>query len=469
MNQDHIHIICDNKNLKNKQPAATRLISSEILVQLYKSKTPVKTIVDQAVKTHRLPGNDRSLVMQLVYGVLRNRQYLDRIIEILSRTPLHKLDPFIHQALAVGLYQIFSLDRIPDSAAVNEAVESCRVKKIRKHLLGFVNGVLRQAIRQKDKLALKAATTDDGKPIVNHPQWLVARWQQNFGGPTAERICSVNSREPSLTLRVNTGAINKTQFCRNLTEAGIGFKRGSYAPEALALQDYHGPVNAIPGFEDGHFLIQDEAAQLATPLLGPFRKNGHYLDGCAGLGGKTMHLLQLGEKEDFTVHAVEPEKSRMKRLQENTTRLFPQLKPGRLEIHENHLQDIRVNNGTLYNGILIDAPCSGTGVAGRHPDIRWNRSFEDIQKNQKRQLELLAHAAKLLAPDGILVYATCSIEPEENQDVIDTFLSKNEGFLLTDCSLFLPGAAKNLVRDNFFCPLPEEGIDGFFAARLVKS
>ena len=164
--------------------------------------------------------------MQLVYGVLRHRQYLDRILEILSKTPLRKLDPFVHQTLAVGLYQIYFLERIPDSAAVNEAVESCKTAKIPKRLHGFVNGILRQSIRQKKDLATKALTDSATNPVLNHPAWLVKRWQQNFGTQETERICRANNCEPSLVLRVNIPTIERDDFCRKLEEVGIQFKRG---------------------------------------------------------------------------------------------------------------------------------------------------------------------------------------------------------------------------------------------------
>lgn len=411
---------------------------------------------------------DRNLTMQLVYGVLRNRQYLDRIIELLSRTPIRKLNPFVHQATAIGLYQIFYLERIPESAAVNEAVESCRIKKIHKRLLGFVNGVLRQAIRQRERLRSQAATSEQGDTIVNHPRWLVDRWCKNFGVEETERICRINSLKPLSTLRVNSNRIDRTHFLKTLEENNILSQEGTYSPEAITLIDFHGPLHSIPGYDEGHFSVQDEAAQLVTPLLGPFTKGGTYLDGCAGLGGKTGHLLQFGEKFQFTVHAVEPDRFRSTRLRENINRVFPDRNPESLHLHQGYLHDITLSDTEQFSGILIDAPCSGTGVIGKHPDIRWNRCESDIFKNQTQQLELLSHGAQLLAPGGILVYATCSIEPEENLEVINVFLSTHKDFCLTDCSEYLPKAAHRFVQDNCFSPLPEKGLDGFFAARLTK-
>lgn len=418
------------------------------------------------VQKYTLPANERGLAMQLVYGVLRHRQYLDRILEILSKTPLRKLAPFVHQALAVGLYQIFFLERIPESAAVNEAVESCKTAKIPKRLHGFVNGILRQSIRDKDKLASKALTDTAAKPVLNHPEWLIKRWQQNFGIKETERICRANNSEPELVLRVNSPNIARDDFCRRLDEAGIPHKLGTYSTEAVTLPDFHGSIATIPGYAEGFFQIQDEAAQLATCLLGPFRPGARYLDGCAGLGGKTSHLLQFAKQHNLQIHAVEPEPHRLKKLRENIARLFPGHCP---IIHEGNLQQFSSLHGELlFDGILIDAPCSGTGVTGRHPDIRWNRRPKELLRYQQEQLVLLSQAAQHVGPSGLLVYATCSLEPEENQEVVSDFLQFHKEFKLTDCSLQLPKSAHCFIENKFFIPHPSETIDGFFAARMQR-
>ena len=404
--------------------------------------------------------------MQLVYGVLRHRQYLDRVLEILSKTPLRKLDPFVHQALAVGLYQLLFLERIPESAAVNESVESCKAAKIPQRLHGFVNGILRQVIRQKKELATKALTDSTGKPVLNHPEWLINRWQQHFGLEETKRICRANNCEPVLVLRVNSQAIERDDFCRKLDEADIMYRLGVYSAEAVSLPEFHGSITTIPGYAEGFFQVQDEAAQLATCLLGPFHKGAKYLDGCAGLGGKTSHLLQLAKQHNLQVHAVEPEVNRLKKLRENIARLFPGDSP---VIHEGTLQQFSSqHNDLLFDGVLIDAPCSGTGVTGRHPDIRWNRRPEELLYYQQEQLALLFMAAGLVQLNGLLVYATCSLEPEENQQVVNEFLTTHQSFVLTDCSIQLPEPAHCFVENNCFVPHPSEAIDGFFAARMQR-
>ncbi|BHH84913.1 16S rRNA (cytosine(967)-C(5))-methyltransferase RsmB [Desulforhopalus sp. 52FAK] len=450
--------------MQKQNNKSARYCAAKILCSLFKSQKPVKPIFDRVVQENNLPSNDRNLTMQLVYGVLRQRQFLDKILAMLSRTPIRKLDPFVHQALAVGLFQIFFLSRIPESAAVNEAVNSCKAGKIHKRLHGFVNGVLRQAIRTKDELKQKAGK-HKGKKIPNHPEWMVARWQKHFGNDATTQLCESNNSPPVLSLRINTTQVDPASFLALLADDNIEAEAGRYSSEAIILPNFSGSIAALPGYDKGFFQVQDEAAQLATTLLSPFIHGGQYLDGCAGLGGKTSHIIQKIIPLTGQVHAVDPESFRLEKLAENMQRLF-ETPP--LVVHETSLLDLSPKTLPSFDGILIDAPCSGTGVIGRHPDIRWNRQLDDLQYYQAEQIALLSHGATLLKTGGVLVYATCSLEPEENAEVVHAFLLDNPEYELTDCRDFLPESAHHFVRDGFFHPLPSGSIDGFFAARLMK-
>lgn len=453
--------------MRNTTAPTARFIAAETLCRLYKTRISVKILFDRSVKKNNLPARDRNLAMNLVYGVLRQRQTLDEFLSGISKTPLRKLDPFVHQTLAVGLYQIFFLERIPHSAIVNEAVNSCKFKKIPKRLHGFVNGILRETIRRLEKTGstLLPRKNKDGMPIYNHPDWLVKRWISAFGRQETARICRENNLEPLLVLRINRARITVADFCRELDEKGIPHQPGMYSTTSLVLTDFHGPVHSLPGYGEGLFQVQDEAAQLASLLLTPLRKNGLYLDGCAGLGGKTAHLAELGRDHNLTIHCVEPDPRRLQLLRENHERFFAD---SEIHIHEQNLEDFADRTRLLFDGILIDAPCSGTGVIGRHPDICWNRKEEDIDHYSRRQLSLLANAAKLTAPGGSLVYTTCSLEPEENEEVVRSFLENHPTFILTDCRNCLPKQAETLVKNRFFQPRPTTAIDGFFGARLQK-
>jgi 16S rRNA (cytosine967-C5)-methyltransferase len=412
-----------------------------------------------------LIASDRHLAMNLIFGVLRQRQYLDNCLGLFSRHPLKKFHPFVHQALAVGLYQILFLDRVPESAAVNETVNAMKIVRLPERLQGFVNGVLRASIRQRHLIPTPDAPDKEGMPVLNHPAWLTDRWQQNLGRQEMLRICACNSTQPQLVLRVNSSIIDRDNFCAFLESEDITAFPGAYAPGAVILPDYHGQIRDLPGFLQGFFQVQDESAQLVSLLLAPFVQGGHFLDGCAGLGGKTCHLLELTADRNVTVTAVEPDPRRLARLKENLTRLHPL---EAVEIHPCSLLDFSRISETCYQAILIDAPCSGTGVIRRHPDIRWNRVASDLPKYQKLQRQLLDLAATMVIPAGVLVYATCSLEPEENSAVVNSFLKEHQEFKLSNCASFLPIQARKFVHDSFFNPHPTESTDGFFAARLVK-
>ncbi len=450
----------------SKQTA--RFVAIETLCQLTRTRLPVAPLFDAVATSGGGDGPDRHLAMNIVYGVLRQRQGLDSILSSLCRQPLAKLKPFVRYALLTGLYQIFFLHRVPESAAVNETVKAVQTAHLPQNLQGFVNGVLRESIRQKEALPRLLLADQEGRPILNHPPWLIQRWAQRYGQQAMERICAVNNQQAALTLWVNSLRISPEQMLETLQQAGIAAQKGQYSAEALSLPDFHGAVSSLPGFAEGLMQIQDEGAQLLPQLLTPIIAGGYYLDACAGLGGKTANLAQLCLRANngASVVAVEPDPGRQQKFAENRQRLYPEAE---VVLQKMTLRDFAASNERRFAGILVDAPCSGTGVIGRHPDIRWSRRASELGHYQNGQIELLGQAATLLAPQGVLVYATCSLEPEENEEVIALFLRRHPEFRVDDCTPFLPPQARQLVRDAFFAPLPAPGIDGFFGARLVRS
>ncbi len=451
-------------NIAKGTPFSSRYAAAETLVRLQQSKLPLKPLFDSVTLEYQITGAERGLAMNLVYGVLRRREYLNHLLSLLARKPFQQLEPFIHATLLVGLYQLFCLDRIPESAAVNEAVNAVKKARPGSHLHGFVNGVLRSATRQKEQLPGPQDRYPDRRPFLNHPGWLTKRWIKQYGRQEMERICAVNSLEPQLVLRVNTGTVSKEHYLKQLNQLGINATSGSYAPDSVVLWDFQGAVTALPGYQEGYFQVQDEAAQLATLLLAPFKESGSYLDCCAGLGGKTGHICQLTQNTTEVV-AVEPEKHRQNLFHENMVRLFPDRN---VALYPMPLEQFARDSESKFSGVLIDAPCSGTGVIGRHPDIRWNRKKSDFKRYQQTQSKLIELASQLVAEDGILVYATCSLEPEENRQVVDHFLLEHPEFVLCDCRDTLPEPAAKFIEDKCFCPRPSSSIDGFFAARMQR-
>lgn len=444
---------------------SSRFIAITTLVQLSTKATPLPVLFQRICTRYHVDGSDRALAMNLIYGVLRQYQYLDMIISRLSRTPLKKMHPVVHQGLAVGLYQILFLDRIPHSAAVNETVKAIRKAKLPKRLHGFINGVLRESIRQLDKLPHTNEATADQQPVLNHPAWLTSRWTHNFGYEKMVKICRSNNRQQPLTLRINPRKLSRDEYLELGAKNGINAQICRYAPHGIVLPDYQGTISALPGYDENWFQVQGEAAQLVTLLFQPLHESGQYLDGCAGLGGKTGHLLELLAPLKAHLTAIEPEPHRQELLAKTHREA---LEDGRLALHGESLQEYGARSTQLFDGILLDVPCSGTGVIGRQPDIRWRRQLQDITGYTSVQKQLLKSAEKLVKPGGTIVYATCSLEHEENIDIINNFLAANPHFVLEDCTPFLPDAAASLVRQGCFQPLPGDGMDGFFGARLVR-
>ena len=302
--------------------------------------------------------------------------------------------------------------------------------------------------------------------ILNHPRWLTQRWQNRFGREEMERICRQNNSQAPLILQVNSCKTRRNDLLELLQGADVQAEKCQHSETGILLSDFHGRIDALPGYDDGLFQVQDQGAQVLGQLFLPMQPEGRYLDACAGAGGKTSMLIQLCEAVGATVSAVEPDAGRRDIFLSNMSRLHPALD---VPLFAGTLGDFAKKSYEKFSGILLDAPCSGTGVTGRHPDIRWNRREEDLQKYQQTQLALLHSAAGLLAPGGILLYATCSLEEEENEQVIETFLAENSDFSLQDCRQHFPGTPENLFRQEFFAPLPQKGMDGFFGARLQKS
>ncbi len=449
-----------------KQPGNTsRSLAINCLNLWSGTGKPIQGFIDTVIHDSTLEAEDRQLAVMLVMGVVRRQQYLDTILTDFSKTPLRKMKPLTLAALRVGIYQLCFLERIPDSAAVNETIKALKKFRQPAWLLKFVNGTLRAIGRKKEHLPGPDNAGPDNGPVLEHPLWLTERWSANFGLEKMRNICRINNLEPELCLQVNRSQTTPELLTGMFSRASIATRPGKYAAESLILPEQRGAITSLPGFAQGLFQIQDQAAQLASLLLQPLQQGGRYLDGCAGLGGKTCSLAATLPPA-ASLHAVEPEQRRSRLLAENLSR---QQLGEQVTVIRQNLQAFSATSPEPFNGILIDAPCSGTGVIRRHPDIRWNRQPKELAANQKLQLDLLQTAASMLVPGGTLVYATCSLEPEENEEVITKLLSSTPEFSLSNCRDFLPDSAAKLVDGNgFFKPLPSAEIEGFFAARLVR-
>ncbi len=444
---------------KNTKSISARTQALITLSEWHNSGKPIEIFLNQ--HSEQLPQRDRSMAQNLVFGVLRNMQSLDQVIRHFSKHPPAKMKPRTLAALRLGVFQLLFMDRIPPSAAINETVNSLKMSGQPKWLLGFSNGLLRNVSRNRETMLQELQK----KTPYNHPQWMIERWQNRFGREKMQTVCAVNNTIPAICLRVNTKRCSREHLMHLLNESGVQAQPSSLSPEGIFLEET-GSVHTLPGYAEGFFLVQDASAQLAGLLLQPNRPGERFLDACAGLGGKTSHIAQH-LCEDATLAAVEPNRRRFLLLKQNLSRLTLQ---NRVQAIHCSLEELQESRPPRFDAILLDAPCSGTGVIRRQPDIRWNRSPQDLLQYQATQQHLLECCAGLLNPGGRIVYATCSLEQEENQDVIHSFLAKHGNFTARDACTLLPKQAARLVTDEgFFHPLPGQECDGFFAALLVRS
>ena len=361
----------------------------------------------------KLEARERSLAMELVNGVLRWRFRLEALLAKLLNKPLRKKDVDIQLVLLLALYELIELST-PDYAVVNEAVTQTR-RVGKKWASGMVNGVLRSFIR--DREALLTSIDDDDVARFSHPRWLIELLKQDWPQQTAQ-ILDANNQRPPMWLRVNAGRISVEDYIKRLDAQQIKVIRHPLAEAALKLESPM-DVSRLPGFTQGLVSVQDAAAQLAAKLLGA--ENGErVLDLCAAPGGKTCHVLETAANIEMT--AVELEPLRMQRVQQNLDRLGLHA-----ELIVGDATDTQIWwDGRMFDRILVDAPCSASGVIRRHPDIKSLRHADDLCALTKIQQQILLQALSMLKPGGTLLYVTCSVLKRENEQQIAQLLSARE-------------------------------------------
>lgn len=419
-------------------------------------------------KSPDLVRKDRALATELVYGVLRWRGRLDWMINRFSKTPLHRIDPFVLSALRLGLYQILFLSRIPDSAAVNESVELVKDRSP-SWVVRFVNGVLRAAAREAGEMPLP---DDEEDPVYamavreSHPIWLIKRWMKRLGVDETRRLCRANNEVPPLTVRTNTLKVSRQALLSGLREYVRAAAPTPYAPHGIFLKGLKRAVVDMPGFKDGWFQVQDEASQLVARFLEP-KPGEHILDACAGFGGKTGYIAQLMENRG-QVKAVDNRSWKLAELERTMARLgISAVSPCCCDLSGS----VPIGPTGLFDRVLLDAPCSGLGVLRRNPDAKWKKKEAHLVKLQAGQLRFLGIVAPLVKKGGHLVYAVCSLEPEEGEDVIKRFMAQQSEFVIDDQSAPLWMKEEGLVdARGFFRTLPHRHhMDGFFAVRLKRN
>jgi 16S rRNA (cytosine967-C5)-methyltransferase len=403
---------------------------------------------------------DSAFILELTYGVLRNRSRIDWLLDQYSKQPVSSTDDWTRNILRLGAYQLLFLDRVPASAAVNTSTELAK-QYGKKH--GYVNGLLRSLERKKTDLPLPvdADIAQRLSILHSHPLWLVRRWVTRIGADRTEEVLRQNNKDAPLIIRANSLKGTRDELITRLASQGAEARKSRFSPAGVEILSSPG-ITALEAFREGRGMVQDEAAQLVTQMLAP-KPGERVLDACAAPGGKATYLAELmGNRGEIV--ALESNKKRIDRIRENSDRLG-------ITIIRPKMGDASRYKEGLFDRVLIDAPCSGLGVLRRHPDGRWTKTEQAMQERSALQKKILANCAGLLKPGGILVYATCTTEPEENEDVVQDFLAQHPEFTLDDPSPFLPDAAASLVNtDNYFRTFPNAPeMDGFFGARIVRA
>lgn len=444
---------------------SVRSLAGEILLKVDTRKAYADVLLDHALKTILLGERDRALLTELVYGTLRWRGKIDAELVRHLRRPLSDTDPLIRNVLRLAAYQICFLDKIPDYAAVSEAVA---LSKLQAHgkFAGFVNAVLRNLLRQKNQGSVLAPNDESTHSLAveySHPEWLVKRWTEQFGVPAAKKLMGANNAKAPLLLRVNSLRCGRDELLQRFSRASISASPAERSPQGIIVNS-GGSIENLPGFAEGLFQVQGESSQLVTFLLSPVAGE-RILDACAAPGGKTTHIAEV-MKDQGELVAIDKSASAIKKLSENIVRL-------RIQSVDVKIADATRELSPLlrapYDRILVDAPCSGLGTLRSHPEIKWHREESDIQRLRTLQSKILDRMADCLKPGGILVYSTCTITRDENQGTIEYFLARQPKFELQDAARYLPSEARHMIRGKYFEALPHrDNTDGFFAARLRK-
>ncbi|MDF0554351.1 16S rRNA (cytosine(967)-C(5))-methyltransferase [Kamptonema sp. UHCC 0994] len=463
--------------------------------------------LDRTLRNSELSELDRRLLTEIVYGSVRRMRSLDFLIDQLAKKPASQQPPDLRTILHIGLYQLQYLTHIPPSAAVNTTVQLTKENGF-SGLSSFVNGLLRQYTRitpptppyqggAKSIAYQEDANSNTNSPphqaeaqsisktppyqggaggvnlplklpenpierlgiIHSFPDWLIQFWLEQIGETETEKLCQWFNQSPTIDLRINPLRTTIDEVENALKSHNIAVNRIPYLPQALRLNGSIGAIYNLPGYNEGWWTIQDSSAQLVTHLLDP-QPGETIIDACAAPGGKTTHIAELMQDKG-TIIACDKTESRLKKLKQNAERM--QLKS--IEIHIGDSRNFP-NFTNIADRVLLDAPCSGLGTLHRRADARWNHTEKNIEELSILQSQLLANVATFVKPGGKLVYATCTIHPLENENIIESFLTNNHEWQIEPPTLDLPIPK---TPEGYLKVWPQtQQMDGFFIASLNK-
>lgn len=445
-----------------------RAVALDALLSVERAQTFADDALDHYISRSALDSRDRALALELVYGILRHQSTLDWRLDHVATKSMAKLPSRVRMALRLGAYQLLHLDKIPPSAAVNESVALMKTGGASAHWPGFVNAVLRALTRtpappwpDREADPVQALSVQYACPA-----WLTERWLARFGIQDAETLCRATTVVPPLTIRMNALRTTRDALAAQFTKLGYAVRPTTISPVGLVL-DKCGSVAELPLFREGAFYVEDEAAQLVAPIVDP-QPGELVLDACAAPGGKTTHLAALMQNRGEII-AVDKHAARLRMLKDNCRRLGI----GIIRTIPADITSPPPPNlcARPFDRILLDAPCSGLGVLRRHPEGKWRKEAEAFGQHQTLQRQLLEQTGHLLRPGGVLVYSTCSSEPEENEQVIDQFCNAHKEFRRESVAPWLPEPSSSLVtsQGDLSTVRNDDSMDMFFAARLRKA
>jgi len=434
----------------------------DILNSVAQSQIFAGDLLDTTLEEQKLSGTaDGRLLTHLVYGVLRMQGHLDWIITRLYRGNDANMEEAVKNILRTGLYQLKFSDRLPDFAVVDEAVKIA--KRIAPAADGLTNAVLRSYLRNTEKISFPSLEKNPAEHIAafySHPLWLVKIWLDIFGKEETLSLCKADNELPPLTLRVNALKISRPELEDKLKACAFICEPTRFSPDGLNLPDAPRPIQKTTFFKEGLLRLQDEAAQLVSYLVSPVGGQ-NILDVCSGSGGKTGHLAALMKNEGRIV-ALDRDAGKIAQLKKDASRMGVDIiEPLQADLN----QPLSAEFAEKFDQVLVDAPCSGTGTLRRNPEIKWRLTASELDMLSKTQKNILHHAASAVKKGGRLVYCTCSVLPQENEEVVRQFLTNHPHF-----NILTPPAAisGNLIDSRGFLKTypHRHHTDGFFGAVL---
>jgi 16S rRNA (cytosine967-C5)-methyltransferase len=445
------------------QTKDARQTASELLYQVIYEGQFSNKLIQTAVDQSNMSDVDKRFVRTLIYGVLEKSMTLDWWLGQLSSIKLKKIEPRTQIIIKMAMYQIAFMDKVPNSAAVDEGVKMTKRANFRS--AGFVNAVLRSFIRLNGDWPYPNRDEDLKQYLsvyYSHPLWLVERWIELFGDAATEELLIANNEIPQISVRCNTIKTNKKELIREFEKSGYVVKSHDLLPEALILVKMGDvSLHMMDAFRKGHFFIQDLSAMLVGHVVAP-KPGEMILDLCAAPGGKSTHMAELMSNSGQII-ARDVNNFKLRQIEENINRMS--ISCVKLEMGD----ALVVNESDLekYDKVILDAPCSGLGIIRRKPEIRYNRSMEDIESLSTLQKEMIEVASKYVKKGGELVYSTCTIDPKENDEVLEWFLETHSEYEL----MALPKKLETLSTDGHKLKLYQStnGFDGFYIVKLYHS